>query len=96
MNDGLSKLQVTNNVLVSIFNNTGRILSPSKIKIVTTANAYIGYFKKTGIESISYGVSPRSIAISYSLAAYAWIQTGFSYYLNNPVKRANERGYSLV
>ena len=90
--EGYSGWQIANNVVTSLYNNTGRILSPSKIKIATTANSFISSYMADQL----YKSTPKGMVISYALALYACFKTVESAFASDPVRRANQRGYYLI
>ncbi len=47
----------------SVYNNTGRILSPAGMKTVTTANGYIGYYKSNPVGFGEYAGKSTSVLL---------------------------------
>lgn len=93
---------VANDMLSSVYGNTGRILTPYGTKSLTTFAGYsmhMGYFKTvqmTGNQFLNAGYKLHSYLIAYGFAAYSIYQTYVSIKSSDPVKRAYERGYSLI
>ena len=94
--DGKNGWQLANDVFSSSYNNTGRILSSSKMKIVTTANSYIGFYKINPVSFDEYARTPAKKAFSYIFFGYACYHTYRSIIAEDPIQRAYNRGYSLI
>ena len=102
LDDGKSGWQIANDIISSTYNNSGRILSSSGAKALTTFSGYTmhrGFFqaKQLGVDAYLGAYSKSSsYFISYGFVASAWIQTYMSITSVNPVQRAYQRGYSLI
>ena len=100
--DGKSGWQIAENILSSSYNNIGRILSPAGTKTLTTFTGYSmhrGYFQAKQLSFNAYMGAYRSwesCALSYAFLLPAVYNACLSITTNDPVRRAHERGFSLI
>ena len=98
-NDGDSAWEIANDCLDSTFLNGAQIISPGLTKANTTSIMYLAkrttVFRRSQINFNNYLKSPGGKLLPYGTAAYAWGQTIYSIFSDDPVVRANERGYIL-
>ena len=101
-NDGKSGWQIAENILSSSYNNIGRILSPAGTKTLTTFTGYSmhrGYFQAKQLSFNAYMGAYSSwgaYALSYAFLLPAVYNAYLSITTNDPVRRAHERGFSLI
>lgn len=98
-NEGQSGWQVTNNCVESLFNNGGKILSPTLTKSASTSGKYlwtdISKYKVVPLGVNDYLNSPGGKLFPYVAPSIAWVLTVLSIFCKDPVAKANERGYAL-
>ena len=99
INDGDNGWQIVNDCIGSIFSNGGKIISPAFTKVGTTYATYVATdlikHKVVPLGFDDFLRSPRGKALSYGLAAYAWIHAAYSIFSTDAIARANQRGYCL-
>jgi len=66
------------------------------MKMVTTANGYIGYYKTDATGFNQYAKTNKNKAMSWFFAGYACLEMLISIASDNPTQRAYKRGYSLI
>ena len=75
------------------------MLSPALSKAAVTGVTYVATdIIKHKVNSLGFNTflkSTGSQALSYSLAAYAWGHTTYSFICRDPIERAAQRGYNL-
>lgn len=100
MLEGKSGWEIANNCINSLYNNGGKILSSAFTKSATTSAAYVATdFIKHKVVPLSVNSYLRSAGgkiLPYALVAWSWGQTIHSIFRDDPIARANERGYNLV
>ena len=101
-NERKSGGQVVTDVVDAVFDNGLKILSPSATKVITTGASFIkdDLFNNPVLNSDFSGfmagsASKLSMATAYGFSAFAWIQTTISIFSDDPVHRAEQRGYKL-
>ncbi len=79
--------------------NGVRIISPALTKAGTSSVTYVVAnlmeHRDVPIDFNAFLKTSRSKVLSYGFAAYAWVCAAYSIFCNDPIARANERGYDL-
>ena len=98
---GKNGWQIANDSIDSIFSNGMNIIFPALSKAGTTGLSYVySDFTKYKVLPITPNKFFKSKSVggrilSYGMAAYAWIETIYSMICNDPISRADSRGYTL-
>ena len=91
--------QIVDDNINSVFSNGGSIIAPMATKAATTSVSYLykdmSQYKVTGLSFNNYMRLPGGHKIPYIFSGYAWFQTINSIGSDNPIARAEERGYTL-
>ena len=99
-NEGLSGWKIANNCVDSIFHNSPSIFSPVATKTATTSASYfitdIAKYKVVPLKYKSYlSFSSKIWPLSYIFPALNLYGMGVSFFCEDPLIRAKERGYFL-
>ena len=98
--DGDNGWQIVNDCINSVFNNGGRIITPTATKVGTTSANYlvtdIAKHKVVPLGANAFLNSKGGKVLPYAFVAGSWIYTINSIFSCDPVVRAKQRGYSLV
>ena len=99
INDGDNRWQIANDSLDTVFSNGVKIITPFFTKVATTSATYIATdimkHKVIPLEFNAFLGSTRNKIIPYGFAVFAWGHTAYSVFCDDPISRANQRGYSL-
>ena len=90
---------IANNIMSSLYNNTGRIYAPTKMNTFSTFYQYSTHYNYMG-KHLAFGDFAKAtkktngafLALSCALNLYQVVKTAKA---DNPIKRANERGFAL-
>ena len=90
---------IANDIMSSLYQNTGRIYAPAKMKIFTTFFGYSKNYNYMG-KHVAFGdfakatknINAMSLIVCCALNLYQVVKTART---DNPIKRANERGFAL-
>ena len=90
---------IANDIMSSLYQNTGRIYAPAKMKIFTTFFGYSKNYNYMG-KHVAFGDFAKttlkmnyfSLGLCFALNLYQIAETIRT---DNPIKRANERGFAL-
>ena len=98
--EGENGWQITNDCFDAVFNNGFKIIMPAVTKAGTTIAGYLAKniikYKTIQISISSYLTTWKGGVISHVFSAYAWANTIYSaFFSDDPVSRANDRGYTL-
>ena len=99
--EGKSGRQIAKDAVESVYDNGAKIIGLTPI--TKSAGIAFTHTLNAHVEKIFDGTQTFSATLKstggkvlpYSFVALAWIQTAVSAFSNNPVERANQRGYVL-
>ena len=96
---GKSGWQTANDCVDAIFYNGGRIVFPIATKAGATFGTYFAddiiNHKVIPLDLETFLRSSRGKIIPYGFAVYAWGNTVYSAFCDNPIERAKQRGYTI-
>lgn len=99
INDGDNGWQTANDLIGSVFGNGGRVMLPALTKAGATVTSYsitnLSEHKVVPLGFDDFLKSTRGKVVPYAFVAYSWLCTVHSIFCDDPIDRANQRGYVL-